>query len=438
MKRLTVLAVTAFAAATLMVACERDPTPPDVLVPSFSADVVEGSYIVVLQDGVDPADVTASYSVATNYEYRSALSGFAAELPDEVRRAIEQDPRVRWVEPVKMRQLYAKGKPPGPPGQDKDCNPNSKKCDPPPPPGPSCVQGASDPTGNDIDPGELYGIEDVNAPQSNTWINSPVDIDIAILDTGVDTDHDDLCVHNAVDFVSEGIEDFHGHGSHTSGTATARDDNDPPGEVVGVAPSARIWSVKVCNLFGLCPSSAIVAGIDYVTANADQIEVANMSLGGGGSDQAHPIDPIDCSPITGDAEHLAICNSVAAGVTYAVAAGNSGADAAGFTPAAFDEVITVAASDANEQAAGFSNYGADVDLIAPGVSIKSTYLNNGYAHLSGTSMASPHGAGGAALYILANPGSTPLQVRNGLVADGRSWTGQGGLHPEPMLDVSKY
>ncbi len=101
-------------------------------------------------------------------------------------------------------------------------------------------------------------------------------------------------------------------------------------------------------------------------------------------------------------------------------------------------MITVSASDINENAAGFSNYGADVDLIAPGVNIKSTYLNNGYANASGTSMSSPHVAGGAALYIAANPGLTPFQVRAALVAAGRTWTGQGGNHPEPMLDVSTF
>ncbi|UCF21653.1 MAG: S8 family serine peptidase [Gemmatimonadota bacterium] len=335
-----------------------------------------------------------------------------------------------------MKYLDVKGKG-GPDKPPKECKGN--KCPPPPPPQPidACVPGAGDNTSNDpLD--ELYGIVDVNAPASNTWTNSPVTVDIAILDTGADTDHTDLCVHNAVGFTNEGWEDNHGHGSHTSGTAGARDDNFADGgEVVGVAPTARIWSVKVCTAFGGCPGDAIVAGIDYVTANADQIKVANMSLGGGGSDQPHPQG--DCSPITGDAEHLAICNSVNAGVTYVVSAGNSGADAAGFTPAAFDEVITVAASDIDEQPASFSNYGADVDLIAPGVNIKSTYLNNNYANFSGTSMSSPHVAGGAALYILANPGSTPFEVRDGLVADGRhGWAGQGGLHPEPMLDVSKY
>lgn len=439
MKRFAALTAVLVGAGALFVACEQEPTNsrPEGLTPSLSQDVVEGRYIVVLRPGTDPAELAANYAVATRFEYRHALTGFSAQLPDAARSALERNPAVRWIEPVKMRYLDVKGKG-GPDKPPKPCKGN--KCPPPPPPQPidACVPGTGDNLSNDpLD--ELYGIVDVNAPASNTWINSPVSVDIAILDSGADTDHTDLCVHNAVGFTNEGWEDNNGHGSHTSGTAGARDDNFADGgEVVGVAPTARIWSVKVCTAGGLCPGDAIVAGIDYVTEHADEIDVANMSLGGGGSDQPHPIDPLDCSPITGDAEHLAICNSVAAGVTYVVSAGNSSADAANFTPAAFDEVITVAASDINENPAGFSNYGADVDLIAPGVDIKSTYLNNGYANASGTSMSSPHVAGGAALYIIGNPSATPLQVRNALVAAGRAWAGQGGQHPEPMLDVSGF
>ncbi len=442
MRRLTVLAMSAFAAATLMVACEREPTPPTDFTPGFNADVVEGSYIVVLEKGVDPAAVAASYGLQTRHEYRFALSGFSAELPDNVRLALEQNPQVRWVEPVKMYYLdVVKGK-----GGPKPCK--GKKCPPPPPPQPidACDQPTGDPTSNDpLD--ELYGIVHVNAPLSNTWINSPVNVDIAILDSGADTDHEDLCVHNAVGFTGEGWEDNNGHGTHTSGTAGARDDNAPGGEVVGVAPTARIWSVKVCTAFGGCPGDALLDGIDYVTANADQIEVANMSLGGGGSDTPH--DPDDCDAISGDAFHFAICESVKAGVTYVVSAGNSNANAANFTPAAYDEVITVSASDINENEASFSNWGPDVDLIAPGVNIKSTLPNNSYGNASGTSMSSPHVAGGAAVFIahymaLNGVRPSPTVVRETLVADGRPWDGQWlgdpqpDTHPEPMLDISKY
>ncbi len=132
-----------------------------------------------------------------------------------------------------------------------------------------------------------------------------------------------------------------------------------------------------------------------------------------------------------------------AGVTYVVAAGNSGSDAAGFVPAAYDEVITMAAMNSSDQAAGFSNYGADVDLIAPGVGILSDLPGGGTGTFSGTSMASPHAAGGAALYIAqqmnaGNPRPSPFDVRDWLVANGQTWAGQGGLHPEPLLDVKNF
>ncbi len=158
------------------------------------------------------------------------------------------------------------------------------------------------------------------------------------------------------------------------------------------------------NAAGVGWESDIICGIDWVTANAGAIEVANMSLGGSGSDDGN------CGRTDGDAEHQAICDSVDAGVTYAVAAGNDHQDAATFAPAAYDEVITVSAladfngqpgggarptcrTDQDDTFADFSNYGADVDVIAPGVCILSTWMNGGYNTISGTSMASPHTAG---------------------------------------------
>lgn len=445
MKSLIRFALPAAALGLLAVACERAPVSPDgVAGPTFSQMSAQGRYIVVLQDGVDPGAFAAGYGLQTRFTYRNALTGFSAALPEAALRTLPQDPLVRWVEPVQLREIQQQSPQthkPGHPCKGKGKGKNCPPPEPPPPPAPTCNQGTGDPTGND-DLTDLWGIRRVNAPQSTTWINSPVDVDVAILDTGGDLDHPDLCIENAVSFdpFEPFPDDLHGHGTHVSGTAAARDDN---GIVVGVAPTARIWTVKVCNSFGVCFNDAIVAGVDYVTANAAEIDVANMSLGGGGSDQPHPIDPIDCSPITGDAEHLAICNSVAAGVTYVVAAGNSGADASGFVPAAYDEVITMAAMNSSDQAAGFSNFGADVDLIAPGVGILSDWPGGGTATLSGTSMASPHGAGGAALYIaqfVAANGfrPNPLDVRNQLVADGQGWTGQGGNHPEPLLDVQQY
>jgi subtilisin family serine protease len=192
--------------------------------------------------------------------------------------------------------------------------------------------------------------------------------------------------------------------------------------------------VQVLNAAGWGSTSDVICGIDYVTQHADQIDVANMSLGGEGTDDGN------CGRTNGDAEHRAICDSVAKGVTYTVAAANAHADAKNTVPAAYDEVITVSAladfdgksgglgqpscmSDQDDTFADFSNYGADVDLIAPGVCIRSTYRFGGYSTLSGTSMAAPHVAGGAALYRATHPTASPQSVKTALQAAGSlDWT----------------
>lgn len=194
--------------------------------------------------------------------------------------------------------------------------------------------------------------------------------------------------------------------------------------------------------------SNVIKGIDWVTQNAGtlKIKVANMSLGASGTDDGN------CGRSNNDPLHTAICNSVAAGVTYVVAAGNSGVDAKNTIPAAYAEVITVSAlADTDVQPgrlgpvstyggddtfATFSNYGQGVDLIAPGVNILSTYLNGGYATLSGTSMATLHVAGAAALYLAQNPGASPQQVRQALIQGKPGpWPGDPDAIAEPLVYV---
>ena len=199
--------------------------------------------------------------------------------------------------------------------------------------------------------------------------------------------------------------DLNGHGTHAAGTVCAAKDNNSG--VVGVAPGAGLWAVRVLNSQGWGTWSSIMCGIDWVTARAGTIEVANMSLGGDGAEGS----------CTDGGLHQAICASVATGVTYVVAAGNSAADARYFVPASYDEVITVSAiadfdgkpggtgaptcqTGFDDTFASFSNYGQDVDLTAPGVCVLSTYRGNTTATMSGTSMASPHVAG-------ARPSTSP-------------------------------
>ena len=240
---------------------------------------------------------------------------------------------------------------------------------------------------------------DLNPLSNIDGIDERIDVDIAILDTGIDMNHPDLNVIEFVNFVenSSDDDDRQGHGSHVAGISAALD-NDVG--VVGVAPGAKLWAVKVLGDNGQGSLSSIVSGIDYVTQHADEIEVANMSLGG---------------EFSSDILNQAITNSVAAGIIYVVAAGNDDTDAASFSPANHPQVITVSAiADSDGKSGGtgpqtsagsddsfatFSNFGSVVDIAAPGVDIQSTFRDGGYARLSGTSMSSPHVAGVAALYI---------------------------------------
>ena len=258
-------------------------------------------------------------------------------------------------------------------------------------------------------------------------VDERVNVDVAVLDTGVDLDHPDLNVFTAGArncSTGRSADDGNGHGSHVAGTIGAVDNGDG---VVGVAPGARIWPVRVLNNQGSGSFASIICGIDYVTAHAGEIEVANMSLGGAGTDDRN------CGLSNNDALHQAICRSVAAGVTYAVAAGNESDNAANHVPAAYDEVITVSAvadfnglpgggaaptcrADVDDTFADFSNFGPDVDLIAPGVCILSTYRSGNFATISGTSMATPHVSGGAALYKATHPTATPAAVKSALQA----------------------
>jgi subtilisin len=248
-----------------------------------------------------------------------------------------------------------------------------------------------------------------------------------VIDTGIDLDHPDLNVVGGVNCSNgNSFDDGNGHGTHVAGTIAAVDNGSG---VVGVVPGARLWAVRVLNNQGSGSFADIICGVNWVTANAGTIEVANMSLSGPGA------EPSGSGCATGDAFHDAICNSVGAGVTYAVSAGNQHIDARNRVPAAYDEVMTISAladfdgrpggraaptcrADEDDPLANFSNFGADVDLIAPGVCILSTWRRGGLNTISGTSMSSPHAAGAAALYKSSHPAATPAQVKSALQAAG--------------------
>ncbi len=397
-----------------------------------TGDRAAGRYLVLLRDGVDVDGLTARYAwqlgVRATHAYRHAVRGFAASLNAHQLSALRVDPAVALIEADRVVQLEAQILPTGIDRVDADLSPTAK----------------------------IDGLDE------------RVDADIAIIDTGIQADHPDLNVaggHNCINANPADWGDGYGHGTHVAGIAAAKDNLVG---VVGVAPGARLWAVRVFDSTGFSLLSWIVCGIDWVTGQKDPtdstkplFEAANMSLRDAGSDDGN------CGYTNGDAEHQAICRSVAAGITYAVAAGNDRTDASQWIPAAYPEVITVSAladfngkpgggapstcssfssADVDDTFADFSNYGAAVDLIAPGKCIYSTYPTtlrdlSGYVVLSGTSMATPHVAGAIALYKVSHPAATPAEVQTALRAAGTlDWftnTDPDGIH-EPLLNVSTF
>lgn len=412
---------------------------------------IPGKYIVVLNDDIS-VDETADemvekHDLMLGRIYKHALNGFSATIPDARLAKLQNDERVQFIQQDVTMYLLAPpcGRPNKPPCPTPTPTPDTN---PTPVPTPT-----TDPSGgSQVIP---EGIMRIGADQSSVLAGNgsgSVDVDVAVIDTGVDIDHEDLNVaggYNCSKGKSSRYNDGDGHGTHVAGTIGALD-NDKG--VVGVAPGARIWGIRVLGNSGSGSLSDIICGVDWVTANADTIEVANMSLGGGGTD-----DGLSCAQ-TRDVYKKAICNSVAAGITYVVAAGNESTDAANSLPAAYDMVITVSAladfdgeaggngsstcrSDQDDTLADFSNYGADVDIIAPGVCINSTWNDGGYNTISGTSMASPHVAGAAALYKASNAGASPTDVQAALENAGTfDWdnSDDGDNIKEPLLNVGGF
>ncbi|MCS4538211.1 MAG: S8 family serine peptidase [Thaumarchaeota archaeon] len=385
-------------------------------VPVFSAGPPSNpgpaTHIVVFHDNVDPSetakDLAKKHGLTIEFIYNHALLGASFIIPPPLEEDVRSDPRVAFMEKNQRVAIFSQTLP--------------------------------------------TGVNRIDAEGSS----NPVDVDIAIIDTGIDLDHPDLNVVASTNCAQGGPfnnqcedgkgDDGNGHGTHVAGIASALDNTIG---VVGVAAGAKLWAVKVLDNSGSGWMSWIIAGVDWVTSHAGEIEVANMSLG------------CECKS---DALDKAIANSVNAGVTYVVAAGNSAKDAKDFSPANHPDVITVSAiadSDgkcgklgpstkygADDTFASFSNFGSLIEQAAPGVDLYSTYKDGGYATMSGTSMASPHVAGAAGRYKAANPSATPAQVRDALINGGVAQTkscdtslnnGDGGFtgdpdaYPEPLV-----
>ncbi|QKW08127.1 S8 family serine peptidase [Streptomyces sp. NA04227] len=372
-----------------------------------------GDYVVVLKSGSgDPAATARGIAGAeVGTVFRDALRGFAAELTPDALERIRSHPDVAYVQPQHRAHFD---------GQEV---PNGVR-----------RTFTTDNRGLGVGDG----------------VDERVDADVAVLDTGIDHNHPDLNVSRRVNCLGDrgctenaGVDD-NGHGSNVGGIVGGLDNTIG---YTGIAPGARLWSVKVLNSEGSGSTAEIVAGIDYVTAHADEIEVANLSLGFDGDE-----------PAVRDAVNRAI----AKGVVVVVSAGNDHRDVKLQTPANVADALTVSAlSDADGKPGGrgnfawcnanntnrddsladFSNFGRGVDLTAPGDCIKSAFNNGGYSNYSGTSQAAPHAAGAAAW--LTRGSAKPhdragvIAVRDKLVRSGNSnWrdtSGDGAK--EPLLDL---
>jgi subtilisin family serine protease len=355
--------------------------------------------IVALREGSEPAAVVAARLAALHggevgHVYGAALRGFSARVPSHAVAALERNPLVVRVEPDTVHS----------------------------------IQQQIVPTG--IDRSEV----DRNPTVSTDGTGVTVDADVAIIDTGILAAHPDLNVaggYNAT-LIPLGWGDDNGHGTHVAGTVAARDDGQG---VVGVAPGARVWAVKVCNVLGFCLASDIIAGIDWVaqrkSSGAIDFVAANFSISSADSNNSC------ASPA--DSTHQAICGLVGSGVSFVMAAGNDNRLKVPY-PVAFS-VSAVAdfdgrsgglgsqtcRADTDDTLADFSNYGSGVDIAAPGVCILSAWNDGGYSTISGTSMATPHVTGAVALYVHAN-GLSPAQSAGGVAAIENAIV--GAAHPQ--------
>ena len=382
-------------------------------------------WIVVLRDGgaVTRASARAGrLGITRDRTFRSAVRGYSAKLTGVQLAALRADPDVAAVVPDAVVSMT----------------------------------GQTTPRGVRRVFGSRSAIAGINGSDER------VDADVAIVDTGIDRTHPDLNVvggHNCSTSNPDAWGDDNGHGTHVAGTVGALDNGIG---VVGVAPGVRLWAVRILNSAGDGLVSWYVCGLDWIAAQRDPadptrplFEAANMSVAKTGADDHN------CGLTNGDLIHQAICRLVASGVTVVAAAGNNSFSASRLIPASYNEVITVSALadtdgmpgglggnacyswgsyDRDDTFANFSNYGGDVDLIAPGKCILSTLPGNRYGTISGTSMAAPLVTGAVALYKASRPLATPSQVRAALRAAGtQDWntaTDPDGIH-EPLLDVAR-
>jgi subtilisin family serine protease len=335
-----------FAGSALALAACSDQSPTAVRERNTPAPVlaargvgIDGAYIVVVREGADPRSVAAVAGVTPRFVYVAALNGFAASLNSGQLNALQHNPNVEYVEQDGVASI-------------------------------STTQS-----------GATWGLDRIDQrsrPLSGTYTytSTASAVRAYIIDTGIQANHPQFGTRAAASYDALGGTgaDCNGHGTHVAGTIGST--------TYGVAKSVRLRGVRVLNCAGSGSYSAIIAGIDWVRLNAVKPAVANMSLGGG----------------LNSALNTAATNLANSGVFLAVAAGNENQNACNVSPASASGVFTTASSTSSDAKSSFSNWGSCVEAYAPGSSITSTWINSGTRTISGTSMASPHVAGVAALY----------------------------------------
>jgi PKD repeat protein len=370
-------------AALVVTACQDSPEAPRLspravpaaaTVPQQGGRPIIDEYIVVFNNDVgDPADearqLAAAQGATIRFVYSSAVKGFAAHMSTAAANALARNPRVSLVEQDQTISLDATETLPG---------------------------------------GEPWGLDriDTHAGLDNTYNYTLTGAGVTayIIDTGILTTHSEFGSRASGGFTAindgGGTTDCNGHGTHVSGTVG--------GATYGVAKAVQLVAVRVLDCRGSGTTSGVIAGVDWVTGHhAGSPAVANMSLGGGASSSLDQ----------------AVANSIASGVAYAIAAGNGNMagiaqDACNYSPARVAAAMTIGATTKTDAKTSWSNYGNCVDWFAPGNAIKSAWIGSNTATntISGTSMATPHTTGVAALYLQANPSATPQQVRDALFA----------------------
>jgi aqualysin 1 len=375
MKRMLMFCAALLLSAATLFAGNPSPSPieipPDKIIRKSPEDrPIPGSYIVVLDRGVKPEGVVAGLRESkVEFLYNDALSGFAGEIGTGDLKYLAGLKEVIFIEEDAEYEINEVQQPGATWGLDR-----------------------VEQRFLTLDGSYWYYPSIANPPGSFTT-------HAYVIDTGI-AQHPNFGGRflfgpgQSFTSVPGTVFDCHGHGTHVAGTI---------GSITyGVSKQVALHSVRVLNCAGSGTLAGVVAGVNWVTGNAVKPAVANMSLGGG------------LSP----ALNTAVDNSVLSGVFYAVAAGNNGANACSFSPSSSVQAFAVSATDINDQRPFWANFGPCVDIFAPGDGITSLWLSGGINTISGTSMASPHVAGAAALYLAQYPWAAPAQVRQALVTTG--------------------